>query len=69
MFVHAVDVCVHCECYGVVTEDGRQCFVIHLKEDLRKLDELSNQVRYMGKYGIEIEMRFIGGYKKTMQLT
>ena len=29
MFVHAVDVCVHCEGYRVVTEDGRQCFVIH----------------------------------------
>ena len=25
----------------------------YLKEDLRKLDELSNQVRYMSKYGIE----------------
>ncbi len=25
----------------------------YLKEDLRKLDELSEQVRYMGKYGIE----------------
>ena len=25
----------------------------YLKEDLRKLDELSQQVRYMGKYGIE----------------
>ena len=25
----------------------------HLKEDLRKLDELSQQVRYMSKYGIE----------------
>ena len=25
----------------------------YLKEDLRKLDELSAQVRYMGKYGIE----------------
>lgn len=22
VFVHAVDVCVHCECYGVMTEDG-----------------------------------------------
>ena len=25
----------------------------YLKEDLRKLDKLSRQVRYMGKYGIE----------------
>ena len=25
----------------------------YLKEDLRKLDELSQQVRYMSKYGIE----------------
>ena len=25
----------------------------YLKEDLRKLDEFSNQVRYMSKYGIE----------------
>ena len=25
----------------------------YLKEDLRKLDELSEQVRYMSKYGIE----------------
>ncbi len=25
----------------------------HLKEDLKKLDEISNQVRYMGKYHIE----------------
>ena len=29
VFVHTVDVGVHCERYGVVTEDGRQCFVIH----------------------------------------
>ena len=69
VFVHAVNIGVHCERYRVVTENARQCFVIHLKEDLRKLDELSNQVRYMGRYGIEIEIRFIGGYKKTMQLT
>ena len=29
VFVQAVDVGVHCECYRVVTENGRQCFVIH----------------------------------------
>jgi len=29
VFVHAVNVGVHCERHRVVTEDGRQCFVIH----------------------------------------
>ena len=29
VFVHTVDIGVHCERYRVVTEDGRQCFVIH----------------------------------------
>ena len=24
VFVHAVDVCVHCECHGVVAEDGSE---------------------------------------------
>ena len=29
VFVHTVDIGVHCEGYRVVTEDGRQCFVVH----------------------------------------
>ena len=29
VFVHAVDISIHCERYRVVTEDGRQRFVIH----------------------------------------
>ena len=29
VFVHTVDIGVHCECYGVMAENGRQCFVVH----------------------------------------
>ena len=29
VFVHAMDIGVHCERHRVVTEDGRQCFVVH----------------------------------------
>ena len=29
MFVHAVNIGVHCERHRVVTEDGRQCLVVH----------------------------------------
>ena len=83
VFVHAVDISIHCERYRVVTEDGRQRFVIHAAFQCAGGERVAQGVEgkvpdvsifqqavvvILESFLLEVVTKFVGHYKAVVKV-